>query len=85
MSFPEILRFFIRISLRIIGTRIIGTGSSTRNSKPMYLSPMIPIAISYSQHGIQIGIGPNMRHVATAAAVGEVCGISYLTSLTCKS
>ena len=46
---------------------------------------MIPIAISYSQHGIQIGIGPNMRHVATAAAVGEVCGISYLTSLTCKS
>ena len=51
----------------------------------MYLSPMIPIAISYSQHGIQIGIGPNMRHVATAAAVGEVCGISYLTSLTCES
>ena len=80
MSFPEILRFFIRISLRIIGT-----GSSTRNSEPMYLSPMIPIAISYSQHGSQIGIGPNMRHVATAAAVGEVCGISYLTSLTCKS
>ena len=70
MSFPEILRFFIRISLRIIGT-----GSSTRNSEPMYLSPMIlspmiPIAISYSQHGIQIGIGPNMRHVETAAAVG---------------
>ena len=80
MSFPEILRFFIRISLRIIGT-----DSSTRNSEPMYLSPMIPIAISYSQHGIQIGIGPNMRHVATAAAVGEVCGISYLTSLTCES
>ena len=80
MSFPEILRFFIRISLRIIGT-----GSSTRNSEPMYLSPMSPIAISYSQHGIQIGIGHNMRHVATAAAVGEVCGISYLTSLTCES
>ena len=56
MSFPEILRFFIRISLRIIGT-----GSSTRNSEPMYLSPMIPIAISYSQHGIQIGIGPNIH------------------------
>ena len=40
MSFPEILRFFIRISLRIIGT-----GSSTRNSEPMYLSPMIPVGV----------------------------------------